>query len=483
MRTAVLLIVLALAATAQPTPTENLKAAVERNTAVSKAAAGLLNPPRGKFAAVSVLDGPDACSPVAIPQSSELQVGGQLCFQPPSPSGLTPFADFNFGGVSQPLTPPDKTFVHGYSLPSPISAQNRYVGVTDPAGNHYALDRITSAMVRIPGPTAAPMWDAANDDWFYFLSGSQVMRHSMTGGVDTVASDFTGKLTSLSQGGSTHLSSDNWLALWSEPEHTVCAVNLANGTQYCADYLAAETRAAVVPFTFVDFSMVTDIDTGTNKRYVMLVAYPSLGVWSVDMAGGKLHFESRGPEFLGSQGFNSWGAGNSDSICDPGENCLGAPHGDAANIAGRQYFVTYADTAGAGGGSCERDLVAYPIAAGIDMITKRVLIVPMAYCSSAYDWPDFWVGCSPRGAGCVVSTASSGVAPYGNQLMFLRDLDHVIKLGFHRSQARGSDSYWWYPRAGISPDGRYIVYDSNLGRADEGNSMSHEQVFLMRTGR
>lgn len=481
---AVLLIAFALtAATAQTPNTSKLKAAVARSDAASKAAAAILNPPRGKFAAVTVFDGPDVCMPVAIPFSSELHVGGQMCSPGAVPSGLVPFTDFNFGGNSVPLTPADKTFVHGYSLPSPISAHNRYVGVTDPAGNHFALDRTNAVITRIPGGNAAPMWDAQNDDWFYYLAGPQVMRHAMSGGAETVTSDFTGKLTALSNGGSTHTSGDNWLAAWSEPEHTVCAVDLNSGKQYCADYLAAETRAAVLPFQFIDYSMVTDIDSGSGKRYVLLVAYPSLGVWSVDLAAGKLHFETRGPEFLPAQGFNPGSASNRDSICDPGESCLNAPHGDMANINGRQYFVTYADTGGGGGGSCERDLVAFPIAAGVNMITQRVLIVPLGYCSSAYDWPDFWVGCSPRGAGCVVSTVAKWPGPYGNQIMYLRDLDHAVELGFHLSQNRGSDSYWWYPRAGISPDGRYIVYDSNLGRADEGNGMAHEQVFLMRTGR
>lgn len=447
-------------------------------TVISGAAAAT----RGMYAAVSVLSGPDACDPVLMPFSTQVHVGGHLCAPTAPASGLATFSDLNFGGISIPLTSPTTTYMHGYSLPSPISANNRYVGINDVNGGHFALDRTNGAITRIPGGSNAPIWDSLNDDWLYLMGGSKVIRHSVSANTDTVAADLAGKVTSMSNGGSTHLSGDNWTAFWSEAEHAVCAVNLSSGASYCADYLAPETKAAAIPFQFIDFSMVTNVDIGSGKRYVVLVAFPSLGIWSVNLAAGNLHFEGRGPEFPAAEGFNN-GAGNQDGVCDPNEYCLGAPHGDAASFNGIQYFVTNADTAGLNGAGCGRDLVAYPLAQGNAMITKRVKIVPLGYCSSGYDWPDLWIGCSTKGNGCALTTVSKGVAPYGGQIIYVNDLEHVTKLGFHGSQPKGSDGYWWYPRAGISPDGRYIIYDSNLGRADEGNGFSHEQVFLMRTGR
>lgn len=430
---------------------------------------------------ISVLNGPDACQPVLRPFSSQPHVGGQLCQVPAA--GSVPLGgrlvDFNFGGTAVALTPPDQTFVHGYSLPSPLSATNRYVGVTDTDGRHWALDRTSGAHIRIPGDSAAPMWDTSDDDVLYYLAPTrtQILKHSVSSGVDTVAAEFAGIAQHINNGGSTHNSSDGWTSVWSEPDHLVCAVSLANGAHYCADYLAPEVRADAVPFNFIDYSVITDIDLGTGKRYVLLMAAPSLAVWSVDQANGRLVFETRGPELLNAQGFNN-PKGNQDGVCDAGENCLSAPHGDADMIDGVQYFVMMIDTAGE---PCERTLVALPIAAGAAMVTKRVTVATFGYCSSAYDWPDYHIGCAPRTGACSISTTTNGAAPYGGQVLVMRDLTHLVKLSFHHSAPSGGDTYWYFPRAGISADGRYIVFDSNMGQPDAGNGFAHEQVFIMST--
>jgi hypothetical protein len=427
---------------------------------------------------VTALSGPDACAPVKRPFSDELQPGGLLCAAPAPPAGVplgASITDFNLGGVATAITPPDQTRVHGYSFPSPMSAANRYVGVTDPNGFHFALDRVTGAQIGVPGDSSAPIWDATDDNSFYYLNGVRIMRHQVQGNVDTVAVDFTGKLSQLKTGGSTHRSADNWLAVWSEADHQVCAVRLTDGKTACSDYLAAETRADQIPFGFIDYSIATDVDRGSGKRYVILMAVPALAIWSVDEAAGVLRFETRGPERLASDGFYQPN-GNGDGICDAGENCLDAPHGDATSINGVQYFITLVDTSSS---PCQRELAALPIAAGVNMVHQRITIAPFAYCSSAYNWPDFHAGCSPKTGACAISTTSDGPAPYGNQILLLQNLTSLVKLSFHHSQTVGADSYWYYPRAAISSDGRYLIYDSNMGRPDE-NGFSHEQVFLMR---
>lgn len=429
--------------------------------------------PVRKYAAVSIWDGPNACQ--TAPSYYGPHYGGQLCgSQPiPTPALNQERRDFNFGMTSKAITGP--TFVHGYSMPSPVSATNRYIGINDTEGRHFALDLVTGDSTRIPITSNAPLWDAANDDIVYYPSGTVWYRHSISTGASSVVADLTGRLQAIANGGSTHLSSDNWTAFWSEPDHQICAMDFGNGKTYCADYTAPETRSDRVGWDFIDYSMVSDVDLGSGQRYVMLMSSPACGIWTVDLSNGVLKFLARGGENPAYQGFYQPKA-NGDGHCDPGEYCLNAPHGDLTSIGGTQYFVTYVETSTT---TCQRDLVALPIAAGENMVAKRITLAPLAFCSSPFEWPDVHVGCSPRTGACVASTETTNPAPYGNQIMLVQDLDHVIKLGYHYSRQTATDDYWFQARAAISPDGRYIVYDSTSGQPDEGNGFSHEQVFLV----
>ena len=437
----------------------------------------------GYSASVTTWAPTSGCTDGIAPWPWLTHYGGQICqvaMQPPIATGNS-FTDLNMGGVSTAATPPTSTFYHGYSLPSPMSANNRYLAISDPNGYHYVVDRTakTFSPIRVPGSTAAPIWDSTDDSVFYYLSATQILKYRIDLGLSTVWLDYTGRFDSLQNGGSAHQSSDGWTTFWTPNQHQVCAVDLVQAKTYCADYLSAEANTPNIGFSFIDYTVTTDIDKGSGKRYAMLLAVPALAVWSVDLQHGTLKFEYRGPEMLTSLGFNN-SSGNGNGVCDPGENCLNAPHGDATSINGIQYFITYADTSST---TCERDLVALPIAQALNMIAARTNIVPLGYCSSMYYWPDFHIGCAPRTGACVVSTLTPSQAPYGNQIMLLQDLAHLVKLNFHHSEPRGSDTYWYSPRAALSPDGRYVIYDSNFGQADEGNGLSHEQVMLMRTER
>jgi hypothetical protein len=437
----------------------------------------------GYSAAVTTWAPISGCTDGIAPWPFLTHYGGQICQVPTQPPVGTSgsFTDLNMGGVSTAATPPTRTFTHGYSLPSPMSANNRYLAISDPNGYHYVIDRTaqTFSSIRVPGPNAAPIWDPNDDSVFYYLSATQILKFRIGSSNSTVWLDYTGRFDSIQNGGSAHQSSDGWTTFWSPNQHQVCAVDLVQAHTYCADYASAEANTPNIGYAFIDYTATTDIDRGSGKRYAMLLAHPALAVWSVDLPRGTLKFEYRGPEMPASLGFNN-PRGNGDGICDPGEICLNNPHGDATSIDGVQYFITAVDTAYI---PCERDLVALPIAQAGNMIARRTTIAPMAYCSSVYEWPDYHVGCAPRTGSCLISTLSRSPSPYGNQLMLLQDLAHLVKLGFHHSELRGSDDYWYSPRAALSPDGQYVIYDSNFGQPDEGHGYAHEQVMIMRTER
>jgi hypothetical protein len=65
--------------------------------------------------------------------------------------------------------------------------------------------------------------------------------------------------------------------------------------------------------------------------------------------------------------------------------------------------------------------------------------------------------------------------PYYNELILLRlDGSEIRRIAHHRSRAL--DNYWHTPRAAISRDGRYVIFDSNFGTAPLPN---YTDVFLI----
>ncbi len=270
-----------------------------------------------------------------------------------------------------------------------------------------------------------------------------------------------------------------WTGFWG-PDGQVCAIDLRAAKTYCASYRAPEATSRV-GWSFLDYSMITEREPSTGQLYVLLMGGPALGVWTVDTAAGVLRFLARGPEKLASESFNQPN-GNGDRICDPNENCVDAPHADVTSVGGVEYLVTNIDTAG---DPCERDLAALPIGRGIHMVSDRITLLPLAYCSTPYPWPDVHIGCTGRSGACVLSTESAQPSPFGNQIVYLPDFKHAVKVAMHLSAPVGQDTYWYSSRAAPSWDGRLIIFDSNMGQPEEPAvpGFSHERLFYIPVGR
>ena len=124
---------------------------------------------------------------------------------------------------------------------------------------------------------------------------------------------------------------------------------------------------------------------------------------------------------------------------------------------------------------------------------KRVF--PLFRCGGEDTWADLHIGCAKAAPYCVVSTTSE---PYGKardpkdrtplkrgahvgEIMVMRDNGaEVRRLARHRSLAFSSDAaggYWSTPRAAISPDGAYVVADSNFGVPAD-----RQRVLVIETG-
>jgi Malectin domain len=395
------------------------------------------------------------------------------------------YTDPNFGGVVRVMT--GTPYIHPYALPSPISAHNKYLNVLGrDSFISSMLDLTTGAVAfyNVPFAGGAHVWDAQDDDVYYRIYGTQVVKHTLSTNTDAVVADYAGQFTYINAGGSTDTSKDNWLSFWAPNEHNICAIDLINVRTYCADYLASDPNNRV-GWDFIDYSLISKgVDSVTGKRYVFLMAAPALGAWSVNLSTGRLDFEYRGPENLDIS------QGNHDGVCDAGEPCLGAPHADVMEDSdGKQYMVTTKGNED----PCELDLMTFALSSGSLLYNDesagggRHRVINLANCGT--NWPDYHVGCAKSSPYCVLSIYSDALRspadlataipqdPHRNQIMVMRGNGQEVRvLATSHSILFDDDSYWPQPRAALSNDGAWVVFDSDFG------IHNGERVNVMATG-
>jgi hypothetical protein len=443
--------------------------------------------PAQSAAVTTYVSGPNNCTTAAGYSSypfctipGEIPLGG---FAVPGVGGT--YIDPNFGATVRVMT--GSPYIHPYSLPSPISANNKYLHVLQRDSFRSTMLNLTTGAIAydgVPFSNPAHVWDATNDDVYYRIVGTQIIKHTLSTNTDAVVVNYAGRFSNINSGGSSESSKDNWLSFWAATEHNVCAVNLNTAQTYCADYLAANPNNRV-GWSFIDYSMITKgVDSATGKRYVFLMADPALGAYSVNLSTGKLDFEYRGPELLDVS------QGNHDGVCDAGEYCLGAPHADMMeDTDGKQYMVTPKGSQN----PCELDLVTYAISKGSRLTDLestgggRHRVMNLANCGTT--WPSYHIGCAKNAPYCVISiyeeplrnpavrTTPFPQDPHRSQIMVMRGNGLEVRfLAMTRTVLFSDDPYWPQSRAAISNDGAWVVFDSNFG-VDNG-----ERVNLMATG-
>jgi hypothetical protein len=404
---------------------------------------------------------------------------------PPAKGGS--YRDPNFGAIVRVLTDPDCT--HPYSTATAISAANDHVLVW--CKNHVQVVDSRSGNIVFTPPIAhnrGARWDARDDNVYYFLQDAAVFKVNVaTRQISTLidySKDSQHHLTRIETGGTGDTSKDNWTPFWAPNEHQICTLDLDHVRTYCADY----TRISGPAVTDIDFAMIAKgIDRPTGKRYVLLVAAPSLAVFSVNQPAGKLDFEYRGPE-------DPEGRGNHDGVCDPGERCLATPHTDTLeDSAGIQYLVFNAQAA-----PCEFALATYRLNAGPKILLAAELgggrkrIMAIDKCSGPGPWPkDDHIGCAKNAPYCAISltyNANKSVddrsptvqTPHQAELFVMRDNGaEILRLATLRSMRftqDGDEGYWTQPRACLANDASLVVADTNFGQQGK------VRVILVETG-
>jgi hypothetical protein len=236
------------------------------------------------------------------------------------------YTDPQFGHTVKRLTPAKNNV--SYSSATAFSASGQYVATWavggDSAVNIYDRAAATVAFSSVPVTNMDKViWDSQTDGWMWFLDGATVKYRRLDDGVTITAADFSSSsgvrpaLSSLTIGGTEDMTNDGWVAVLSTPETQICAVKLLGLTTSnqesqiaCADYSAYVTTP--------DFPQITQVDSESRKRYVLLVGSPSKPIWSVGSSG--MVFEYVMPES------SAYGIG-------------GTPHSDVGQDAqGRQVF-------------------------------------------------------------------------------------------------------------------------------------------------
>jgi hypothetical protein len=405
-----------------------------------------------------------------------------------APAAGTLWTDPNFGGAVRLLA--DTITHHSYSTISPFSNSGKYVGVKLATTGTSILEYATGKVLDTGRPgniTASGIyWDAVSDDVYYHLTDAKVMKYTISKRKNEVLVDYavTHGFTQITAGGTGDVTGDNWLAFTAPAQGQLCALDIGNLKTYCATYAAPHPDSRV-GWDFLDYPMMSKgVDSGTGKRYVLLVARPALGVFSVNFAAGTLQLEYRGPELRG----------NGNNICEPGETCLATTHADTfGDSDGRQYLVRSADISS----PCSRVVAAHELAKGV-LLNRAAAegggrhdLMRLNVCGDASLWVSIHVGCAKRAAACVVSTDYPGAArdaadlttplrrgPFTSEVFAIRGRGiEVRRLAQTRSVKFITDSYWSYPRAAISPDGAEILFSSNFGKPGQQRSVAVATAF------
>jgi len=441
------------------------------------------------------LHGPNGCTqPAGYADAATCGVPNQKPpgdFTPP-PTGQS-YVDPVFGARITMLAGP--TARHAYSNPSPFSANNKYAAIiqVDPSSRAETVNLVspaTGAVLHAAVDTDynSMLWDAADDDLYYFLSGSTVRKHDLRTRRTTTLVDYSRsphRITLIRNGGTGDTSRDNWIAFWAPNERQVCALDLVKVASYCASY-ASLPRLPIATIDHVLISKGVDRDSG--KRYVLVMGKPAILVYSINPSTGRLEFEHHGPEDVER-------GGNQDGICDPGEACLRDSHEETfEDSSGLQYLVMPWEMIN----SCELSVVTLQLNKGIDMLKPVELgggfRRPLRLFRCGTVWTDVHVGCAKAAPYCVISTIANFHAqlrdpsdtkpippsPHVAEIIIMRDNGTAIRrLAHHRSvlfKNEEASGYWSTPRAAISGDGSLVVADSNFGIANQ------QRVMVLETG-
>jgi hypothetical protein len=444
--------------------------------------------PRARF---SYLSGPNQCTkPNGYEDEATCIVPGEKPpgkFAPPRLGGT--YVDPNFGALVRVATDPPS--IHSYSSPSALSAGNKYL-LSGFEGDWRISDPVTGRIIRSGLPLVeGSIWDSQDSDVIYSLKAARVEKYDVRTNRATTVVDYasgTPHFSAITDGGGGDASRDNWLSFYAPNEKQVCALDLRAVRTYCASFQNLG-RVQVDP-TGMGTMISKGPDRGNGKRYVLLMAKPAMAVFSVNSQRGRLDFEYLSPEIID-------GGGNGDGFCDPGEKCFKGEHADTFEDAdGIQYVAGEMEMSA----PCSFGIVSLRLSAGANLLRQAELgggmrrLALLQKCGGQDPWVDWHLSCAKLAAYCAVSTTYGGfnaardpkdrtpvkrTAHLSEIFVIKGNGVEIRRLVQHRSvpfKNEDANGYWSTPRASISFDGSYVVFDSNFGEPNK------QRVAIVETG-
>lgn len=367
---------------------------------------------------------------------------------------------------------------HGYSTPTPISANNKYALVAVNENTPTVVELLTGKPVRTENlGFEGVMWDGKNDNYMYAISGNTVKRFDVSNGNTTTVADYSKgnvRFAAISNGGTGEITRDNWLSFFAPAERQMCTLDLNTSTTYCG---------AIPAGVNIDFpTMSKGTDKTSGRRYVIgVVGTGPFLIYAVNTAAQSLDLIGRGPENVAYDG------GNRNGICDAGEACFNGSHSDTTeDSAGNQFLIFGMEAQH----PCEFSMISLQLSKGDQMglpveFGGGLKHVMTLFRCGGDKWTDFHMGCAKVAPSCALSVTSqqfgqtqdpSGnltlpASPYlGEIFTILNNGAEVRRLIMHRSiqfTNEEANGYWSTPRAAISPDGAYVIATSNFGQPNK----------------
>jgi hypothetical protein len=365
---------------------------------------------------------------------------------------------------------------HYYSTLSPMNADDTRILIGDEHGNRRVVDLTGNVIVAAKDmPAANPgtvLWDAKNGDEFYFTRGNSLMRGSIEGHKvkESVVHTFR-EYRVVVFPDKTDLSIDgDSFAMWAG--HTtetgpldIFTYNMATNVKKAA---YTTSCSQIVPY--VQGACVHGITQTADDN--VIIGFANNG--SCTECGNRL-----------------WNGSKLVAIQD------GTNHIDAGyDLSGRSVFIEVGRESTLHGET-------NPCAGGWGLDVRRLDNLESATClldhqpswhvSYRGDSAQPWVALSffdDRKNGPEVFDKSAGFEEpsstnwqlYEDEIVLSR-IDGKTTYRLAQARSRSSESYWAQPRAAISRDGRYVIFDSNMAYAKDGCPAGVEDcadVFLIK---
>jgi len=452
-------------------------------------------------------------------------------FAIPAPGGT--YVDPQFGNTVRRITPSGQNIQ--YSALSAFSATAKYVLTNSPNGQVNIYNRNgTVAYSAVAGPNINySAWDPSDDERLWYMDAATIKYRQLSTGTTVLAADYSAPFGSrpalpvITMGGTTDITDDGWWVFRDSAGSTLCAVNLNGLSPSTQESKTFCTGLSSFGFTDIDYPQVTQVDSESRKRYVLVIAAPVAHVFSVGRTGLDYEYpvptgaedvpiephsevgqDAEGRQIFFWQWYSPYdnrsylaaaqlnkgadmtrpveeGGGmrllylsdpanfNTDAHygCTWRGACVFTPYGNASGISVTQISAVTAGTPCAITTASAHGLTngaSVLIGGGLGTTGMNgVFSISVTGTNTFTLTGQTCSGSYTAGSAHVVpNTLTASTLPNRQEIVIVRPGEDVRRVAIHRTKMYNGGSllgYFASPRASISRDGRYIAYASNYG--------------------